>query len=548
MTDQAPQQEGAVSSKSVDVGSRKQLFIDEAFFAETMGVRLTMNQPRKTDERTIIADKPWELGVGGSDTIIRMGDKYWYYYTTCLLPSPDRPVMFDGKVWQFPIWFMSLAISKDGICWEKPDLGLVAFDGSNHTNILFPPNIYSSRVGGSNHIFLDGCPGTPMEERYKAVFGWDGPNGDWPNGTWILKSADGLHWLPMMDRPIYRHSDTDNTVIWDERIGKYVFYFRDNSQHYEKEPICEEVEYANRKEILTNKAGRLAPHISGVRYRDRAFRKIRRFEIEDLRKMPELGQEWICDNSLVVAEADLKEAPGVDYDTNALQKYPWADNVYLMFPGMLRHLYYPPFTRQDPYPELEAELDAVCEVRLMTSRDGIHFATPSRWPFVPLGVAGSYDSGLTECCTGMVRSGADLYMYYISRHDSIRHGVVPHEYWKKTPPFISRLVMRLDGFVSVDAGNDGGEFTTVPMVFEGNTLALNVECSVAGYVIVELLRHGQAMDGFTFKDCDVVEGNSINKVVTWKGRSDLSAPQGQPIQMRFVMRNSKLYAFQFVAS
>lgn len=528
---------------SIDVGSRKQLFIDEAFFARAEGVKLTQNQPRKTDERTLVADRPWESSVGGCDTIVRMGNEYWYYYD-CFYRLPEgKIVLFYGEPWREPVRFMCLAVSTDGIHWEKPNLGLVEFDGSRDNNILFPPNIYC--WGGPGHVFVDGNPAAPEDEKYKSTIGWDGPNGDQSGGLWIVKSADGIHWSPMIDRSIYPNSDTDNTVIWDERIGKYVLYFRDNSQHYAKDPIYQEVKYANRREILTNKAGRVIPREPGVRYRDSAYRKVRRFEIDDLRKMPELGRQWIYENSQIVAQADPEEAPGVDYDSNFLQKYPWADNVYLLFPGILRHLYYPPHTRQDPYPEMEPELDAVCETRLMTSRDGIHFNRPSRWPFVPLGVAGSYDSGLIEFCTGMVRSGSDIYMYYNCRHDSIRHGVVPKEYWAKNPPFVSRLVMRLDGFVSVDADNAGGEFTTVPLQFTGSRLELNVECPVAGYVVVELLRNGRPIDGFTFADCDVVEGNHIDKTVTWNGSSDLSALGGQPVEMRFVMRNTKLYAFQF---
>jgi hypothetical protein len=525
------------------VGSRKQLFIDEAFFADSSKVKLTMNEPRKTGERTIVADKPWEVAVGGCDTVIEMGQEYWFYYDTHLSPSPDRPVMFGGEVWKETLRFMSLAVSTDGVHWRKPELGLVEFNGSRDTNILFPANIYC--WGGPNHVFRDGRPGLPEGETLKAVVHWDGPRAEWPGATWILVSADGLHWSPLTDQPVYLYSDTDNTVLWDERIGRYAFYFRDNSEFYAPEVILREAVFANRREILTNKAGRAVAHVPGVRHRDYAFRKIRRFEVDDLRELPTLGRKFIYENSRVVAEADPDEVPGVDYDSNFLQKYPWAENVYLMFPGMLRHLYHPPFARQDPYPEMQPEHDAVCEVRLMTSRDGVRFNTPSRRPFVPLGVAGTYDSGFIESCTGMVRNGGELYLYYNCRRDTIRHGVVPHAYWRRDPPFISRLVMRLDGFVSVDADNEVGEFTTVPLVFTGRALVLNVQCFVNGYLIVELLREGRPIDQYTFVDCDAVEGNYIDRRITWNGNLDLSAVRGAPIQMRFVMRNAKLYAFQF---
>ncbi len=42
-----------------------------------------------------------------------------------------------------------------------------------------------------------------------------------------------------------------------------------------------------------------------------------------------------------------------------------------------------------------------------------------------------------------------------------------------------------------------------------------------------------------------VQGNFLRKVVTWDGKSDVSRAAGQPVQLRFVMRAAKLYAFQF---
>ena len=55
---------------------------------------------------------------------------------------------------------------------------------------------------------------------------------------------------------------------------------------------------------------------------------------------------------------------------------------------------------------------------------------------------------------------------------------------------LGRAVMRLDGFVSVDAGYEGGEFTTPLIRFAGNRLELNVDASAGGCVRVKLGRRG----------------------------------------------------------
>jgi len=529
--------------KVKNVGSKKQLFIDEAFFASTHNVKLTMNPPRKTDERTIYPDKPWELLVGEYDSIIKVGDEYRCYYTALMEIPKGKEVKFFGNPWDHEfVCCTCLAVSKDGIDWEKPNLGLIEYGGTRNTNIIFPPKILWNETC---NVFIDTKPGIPDDEKFKATVAWAGPKGQHDGGIWVLKSADGVRFVPMTDEPVYYNSDTDNRAFWDERINKYVIYFRDNSDHYVEDTIYQEVQHGNRREILTNKAGRTAPdHESGVLYRDYAFRKVRRYEVDDLR------EQWSYEKSQVVAQADSQEAPGTDYNANSTQKYPWADDVYLMFPGLMRHLYHPPYGLDDlDQSDPISYNDAVQEIRLMTSRDGINFKYISRQPFIPRGVRGNYDSGyVTVPAVGMIRDGANLYLYSGNKNHNVRHGAVPLKAYRENPAFISRLVMRLDGFVSVDTDNAGGEFTTVPMTFQGSALELNHDCFVAGYLIVELLKDGKPIEGFTFKDCDLIEDNYIDKTVTWNGNSDVSALQGQPVQLRFVMRNTKLYAFQFVNS
>ena len=59
---------------------------------------------------------------------------------------------------------------------------------------------------------------------------------------------------------------------------------------------------------------------------------------------------------------------------------------------------------------------------------------------------------------------------------------------------------------------------------------------------------GKAIVGFTAEDADEINGNYIRKVATWNGSSDVSSLAGKPVRLRFVMRGTKLYAFQFKLS
>jgi hypothetical protein len=48
-------------------------------------------------------------------------------------------------------------------------------------------------------------------------------------------------------------------------------------------------------------------------------------------------------------------------------------------------------------------------------------------------------------------------------------------------------------------------------------------------------------------DCDPVNGNSVRFVVSWKGKIDLGALAGQPLRLKFLLRSTELFAFQFQA-
>ncbi|MBE9479523.1 MAG: hypothetical protein IMY80_06110, partial [Chloroflexi bacterium] len=74
------------TSQPVDVGSRKQLFIDDALIASSRKIELTMNPPAKTGERVIVADRPWESGgIGAYCTVLKVGYEYRLYYNCASL-------------------------------------------------------------------------------------------------------------------------------------------------------------------------------------------------------------------------------------------------------------------------------------------------------------------------------------------------------------------------------------------------------------------------------------------------------------------------------
>ena len=537
----------AITEMPTDVGSRKQLFIDEKFFATTRNVGLKMNPPEKTYEPAIKADQPWETMGVGNGSVVQVGDEYRMYYAARYIYESDSFVTAVE-----PSSRMCMATSRDGIHWEKPSLGLVEFDGSKDNNIIFPAEDTWFTAGT---VFIDTRPGIGDDETFKGIFRWT-PAGVSPEemSEWGFKSPDGLHWTPMSDRPAFRCSDTNHAVFWDDRIGKYVVYMRYNSKpYYVLEKVTREGFRHGKPMVFANaaalKRGPLDGHDycgpdDGRTYTSIAYRKVGRYELDDI-SFWDVPKNWGGTPPITALEFDELDTPGVDIDNCGALKYPWADNVYLMFPAMNCHLPDPPVG--------VSHNDAVFEIRLATSRDGVRYHYPgSRSLYLALGVRGEFDSGLISIMPGsIVRNGPRLYQYYQAQDYALRHGATWQELRQKgeyNPPVISRLVTRLDGFVSVDAPYEGGEFTTPAMTFEGNSLQLNVHTSFPGCVKVELLSDRQPVKGYTLYDADPISGNFIDQTVTWNGQSDLSQLVGKPVQMRFVMKDAKLYAFRFSAT
>lgn len=465
--------------KPIHLGRKKHLFIDFELVETAENVRLTVNRPVKTGEKCIVPEYPWEgHRVGAYNTVMEDEGIYKMWYL-----SIDN----DGNRW------VCYATSEDGIKWEKPMMDLVSYKGIKETNIVFPNGpipIGPGRTGEFHSlgcVFKDENPECPSEERYKLVCNVRHKKKP-PriHRVHVFASSDGLHWKPLSDRPSFRFSDTANICFWDERIKKYIAYVRDWSP----------------------------------------MRVVGRCEFTDL-------TDWGEDK--IVLSYDELDPPDVDYYNSAAIKYPYAEDVYLMFPSAYYHFPEPPIGR---YPN-----DGLLDIRFAVSRDGVFWRRPERGAYVPLGVKGEWDDSCLYMSSGIIRRGNYLFMYYTGY--DFTHGAydIKEQRFKGV---ISRVVQRLDGFVSLYAGEADGKVVTVPVTFEGERLELNVETSITGFVRVELQdAYGTPIPGYTMKESDAIKGNYIAKTVTWQGNPDVKSLEGTPIRIHLHMRDAKLYALQF---
>ena len=470
----------------IDIGSKLELFVDDHLIERLSAAELRLHHPQPQNV-ALRFDAPWEGNSCGHVTVFQDGDIYRMYYR-------GLGYMFEAKAANHPP-VCCYAESRDGIEWHKPSLGLIEFDGSTDNNIVL-----DDRPATNNFTpFKDANPDCRPGEAYKGV------GGNEELGLIGYKSADGVHWTRMADKGIITDGffDSQNLIFWDEVRGEYRSYHRDFVAKVPRE-----------RDIKTASSG-------------------------DFMSWPD--SEWISYSPGRVSQLY----------TNGVIPYYRAPHLFLGFPTRYVDRGWTESTYHLPQPEYRRirgsrsrrESTAVTDGMFMSSRDGQHFNV---WPesFLRPGLrlkenwfyGDNYQNwGLVETPSTIEAAANEISLYAseasFQAQDSER---------------LRRYTIRIDGFVSVTAPLAGGELLTRPLVFDGNTLALNFSSSAAGDVRVEVQdARGFAIEGYALSDCHEVWGDDLARTVKWGDTTDVSKLAGQPVRLRFVIRDADLYSMQF---
>ena len=171
----------------------------------------------------------------------------------------------------------------------------------------------------------------------------------------------------------------------------------------------------------------------------------------------------------------------------------------------------------------------------MTTRGGNRYERTFMESFVRPGLgAANWVSRTNYPALGIVPTGENEMSIYVQRH------------YTQPSHHLQRLTLRPDGFVSVNAPYAGGEMITKPLAFSGKELTLNLATSAAGQIQVEIQNPaGQPIPGYALSECPPIFNDELKHVVAWKTGSDVGKLAGQPIRLRFVMKDADLYAIKF---
>ena len=219
-------------------------------------------------------------------------------------------------------------------------------------------------------------------------------------GVYASYSSDGIHFTEA-GRVLPMWPETSLIADWDPRIEKYVVFLRVFVRDHENQ------------------------------------RRVGRFETDDLlkpwpyRPTNPAARSPSPENIPAVLSVDARDDPYSDLYTNAACIYPYAQDVYLMFPTPFRHF----SPRRQPWFRFQPGNDyGLIEVQMAVSRDGIQWDRPDRRPYFPMGLPDEWDRWLTMMGVGIVRRGNSLYQYYWSTGRTHDSGILRPEYDKLLEP------------------------------------------------------------------------------------------------------------------
>jgi hypothetical protein len=486
----------ALGGDAIDLGGRRELFVDRFLVAEMTGeARLQLHRPTRR-EIVFRADAPWEGNGSGYQSVFRDGDRFCMYYRGGHHVA-SAAFETDKRSWET----LCLAESTDGIHWTRPELGIVEFQGSKKNNLLLDGKMVSEFGGSPAHTatFKDTNPDCPASELYKIVI-----YGTKPRGLYLMVSADGIHFTPKSTKPFMTTGafDSQNLAFWDPLRKEYRLYHRGFNKGV--------------RDIFTCTA-------------------------PDFESFPE--PKWVT----------YAESPTMALYTNQIQPYYRAPHIFMGFPmrynergwsgpmlalpGLERRL-----ARGKHHPRYGM---TVTDAVFMTSRDGAVF---NRWAeaFIRPGPRQkeSWVYGDNFIFWGMYETPSAIE----DAPDELSFLAIDG-YWEDEDTAFRRYSMRVDGFASLTAPYAGGEVVTKPITFTGGSLSINAETSGFGSFQVEIQDvDGKPLPGFTLSECEPIFCDSLDYTVRWhtSNGGDLRALAGQPVRLRFLLKDADLYSFQFV--
>lgn len=426
-----------------------QLFVDDHLVQSRENVVRTYHPFEKHPANPLLeADKPWEgknVYVYGTVLPNESGSGYrmWYH----ALPETEGDDYYR----------LCYATSADGLHWDKPELGIVEYEGSKANNIFI-------RRGKRDHILS--VIHTPWEQdpaRQYLMINFDGDvNGE--SGYMAAWSPDGIHWTDAADKPVFRKGGDVGQFLYDFQNNEYVGYVKNTA------------------------------NVSGMRRRAVA----RTASADPL--------EWPDPKLVVIPDTvDDRWAKGIQrtsfYGMSAFNY----ESMYIGFLWIFRA------TDHE-----EGYFDGPIYCEIATSHDGVNWFRQEgdRPASLDVGPKGAWDAGMVFSATQPIVVDGEMWLYY-GGVEGEHAGRTP---WNGG---IGLAKLRKDGFASLDARGETGTVTTKRLASARGPLRVNAAAADGSVRVEVLTADGGPIPGYTREDCVPITGDHIDAQVTWKSQNEL---------------------------
>lgn len=416
---------------------------------------------------------------------------------------PACAVTKNGGVWfddldnKFKMWyttgylgFAALAISDDGIHWERPKLDVVP-----GTNLVLPKEIHPD----SGSVIID-HETADLSQRYKWLVREPDPvtatGGVMMYPARLMVSPDGIHWKQI---GMTGGCGDRATMFYNPFRKKWVQSIRFF------DPF-------------------------GKRYNARCRYY---YEADDFLASGGFTQDtmipWLRADNLDHG----KFSPPQLYTFDAIAYESIMLGFHQILDGPPNHL------------GEKVGLPKLSQLHLSSRRDGFHWYRPDRTPFIGARREyGSWEYGYLESSAGMcLIVGDELWIYY-SAYAGEPERITAD--WHVSGTYgngaIGLAKLRRDGFASMRPMFAGALTQTRKLRFSGSKLFVNVQTAGSKLTVQAIDEQGKAIPGLTHEDCLGYIGNSTRIQIQWKQR-DLSNLGNEKIRLQFCMDRGDLYSF-----
>lgn len=481
--------------EKVDKQSNKYLLIDSNLIQSSENVKLEMGRIKKDERNPLFSEeKPWEVRLDNLDANIIYDTEekiFKCWYTSFIIDerTSTTPMFLQNSTNNY--WSVKpngresgvcYAISKDGIKWEKPNLGIIEFNGSKNNNILVRerpvidgkkycyipnPNDPFRQLIAENGMFW-GPVGSgifkdinekDLEKRYKMF-------GKFHETICVSFSKDGIHWGDPIPCPeIEATADTHSNALWVPEINKYV-------------------------------------GITRVWDKKRYIRKV----------------GWTCSDDFIhwtKAKAVLEgEDPSRQIYFMPVFRY---HNLYLGLPAIFNN-----------------RADTVHTELAWSPNTYDWYRISPGTPFIPRSKKDAdYDWGCIFAATYPIFTKDKILIFYSGSNG-------PHTGWRNSHLCLSSL--RPDGFAGYKSNNNANAsyIITKPIIWRNKNLHLSADIDEGGFVMVTLLN--EYMENVSSKQINI---SCTDMKVEWITGCNLKNLLSKEISIKFSFSKAKIFSYSF---